>query len=37
MDALPDESPSFWRSPAGRALAVIVAVGGSRPAQEQQR
>ena len=28
MDPMHDEPPSFWRSPAGWALAVVVAVGG---------
>lgn len=28
MDPLPDETPSFRRSPAGWALALVVAVGG---------
>jgi len=28
MDHLHDEPPSFWRSPAGWALALVVAAGG---------
>jgi hypothetical protein len=28
MDHPHDQAPPFWRSPAGRALALVVAVGG---------